>query len=165
MLLQALRRSAPAMLMLLVGVGASLGQATAATGASTAQQDGKGVVLDRAVAVVNGDLVLESDVNEEERFSVFQPLSEPAGSLSRRKAVERLINRDLILQQLKLQPEAPVTDKQVDDQLKQLRKELPACRTERCDTDAEWAAFVSKQDYGERGAGAMAAQDGGAAVR
>ncbi len=32
-----------------------------------------GVVLDRLVAVVNGDMILESDVDEERRFEEIQP--------------------------------------------------------------------------------------------
>ena len=34
---------------------------------------GTGVVLDRVVAVVNGDVILESDVDEERRFEEIQP--------------------------------------------------------------------------------------------
>ncbi len=37
----------------------------------------QGAVLDQVVAVVNGDLVLESDVDEERRFAAFQPLHGP----------------------------------------------------------------------------------------
>ena len=33
----------------------------------------QGVVLDRVVAVVNGDVILESDVDEERRFEEVQP--------------------------------------------------------------------------------------------
>ena len=106
-----------------------------------------GTVLDRIVAVVNGDLVLESDVDEEQRFGAFQSWSDPNGKFTRPQAVERLINRDLILQQLKVQPQAPVTDKQVDDQLLQLRKELPACKVEHCETDAGWQRFVAEHGF------------------
>ena len=34
------------------------------------------VTLDRVVAIVNGDLILESDVDAEQRFAAFQPFSE-----------------------------------------------------------------------------------------
>ncbi len=127
--------------------GSSSGQGSSAGQASSSVAEGQSAVLDRAVAVVNGDLVLESDVEEEQRFAVFQPLSEPAGSFSRARAVERLINRDLILQQLKIQPQAPVTDKQLDEQLLQLRKELPVCKVERCESDADWERFVVKHGF------------------
>ncbi len=114
---------------------------------SALPQGGDGTVIDRVVAIVNGDVVLESDVQEEQRFAVFQPLSEPAGGFSRARAVERLINRDLILQQLKVQPQAPVTDKELDTQLLQLRNELPVCRTEHCDTDEGWQKFVTEHGF------------------
>ncbi len=106
-------------------------------------------VLDRIVAVVNGDLVLESDVDEEQRFGAFQPLTEPSGNFSRTRAVERLINRDLILQQLKIQPQAPVTDKEVEAQLMQLRSDIPACKIDHCETEAGWQRFLSDHGFTE----------------
>lgn len=123
------------------------GTTTSAAAQSAAPQGGAGTVLDRVVAVVNGDVVLESDVQEEQRFAVFQPLSEPQPGFSRERAVERLINRDLILQQLKIQPQAAVTDKELDEQLLQLRKELPVCVKEHCETDAGWQKFVREQGF------------------
>ncbi len=127
--------------------GQSSGSAVSGATQNVPQSGSEGTVLDRAVAVVNGDLVLESDVDEEQRFAAFQPLSEPANTFSRARAVERLINRDLILQQLKLQPQAPVSDKEVEEQLLQVRKELPACKVEHCETDAEWQRFVSEHGF------------------
>lgn len=143
---------AAALLLSCLLPGAGLCQTPAAP---TAPVDGEpapaapadGTVLDRIVAIVNGDLVLESDVDQEQRFAVFQPLTDPQGTFSRPRAVERLINRDLILQQLQLQPQEPVTDKQVDDQLMQLRKDLPACKVEHCETDAGWQHFVAQQGF------------------
>ncbi|GAC1357123.1 MAG: hypothetical protein NVSMB3_03680 [Acidobacteriaceae bacterium] len=140
-----------ATLVIAAGVAPMLGQntpaAASAPAVSSAQASAAGSVLDRVVAVVNGDVVLESDVEEEQRFAVFQPLSQPANDASRVRAVERLINRALILQQLKIQPQAPVSDKELDDQLMQLRKELPACRMEHCETDAGWQSFVSAHGF------------------
>ena len=124
------------------------GQDAPVSGAAiTAQGTAGGVVLDRIVAVVNDDIVLESDVEEEQRFAAFQPLTEPSGAFTRARAVERLINRDLILQQLKIQPQAPVTDKEVDDELMQLRKEMPACKVQHCDTDAGWLSYVTQHGF------------------
>jgi peptidyl-prolyl cis-trans isomerase SurA len=125
---------------------AALAQTTPTPPVPGAGQSG-GTVLDRIVAVVNGDLVLESDVNEEQRFAAFQPLTDPEASFSRPRAVERLINRDLILQQLKIQPQAPVTDKEVDDQLGQLRKDIPACKAAHCETDEGWQRFIAAQGF------------------
>ncbi len=118
-----------------------------AVAAAAAKPMGQGTVLDRIVAVVDADVVLESDVDEEQRFAAFQPLTEPGGTFTRAQAVERLINRDLILQQLKIQPQAPVTDTQVDDQLRQLRKDIPSCKAEQCETDAGWQQFLAKHGF------------------
>ena len=57
------------------------------------------IEIDRVVAVVNGELILESDVNEERRFAAFQPYSNPSTTFSRADAINRLIDRTLILQQ------------------------------------------------------------------
>jgi peptidyl-prolyl cis-trans isomerase SurA len=104
---------------------------------------GQRVVLDHLVAVVNRDLILESDLDTEQRMAAFQPFGE--GADSREKLIERLVDRRLILQQLQLQPEPPITDVEVDEQLALLRKTIPACAAYHCDTDAGWDKFVATQ--------------------
>lgn len=114
---------------------------------STATPGSEGEMVDRVVAIVNGELVLESDVEEEKRFAIFQPLSAPNSDFSRGVAIERLINRSLIVQQLKLQPQPPITDGEVDTELLQLRKDIPACKQAQCETDAGWDRFVEAQGF------------------
>ncbi len=106
-------------------------------------------MLDRMVAVVNSDAVLESDIDEERRFAAFQPPASGTSNegFSRERAVERLINRDLILEQARLQPQPPITDEEVDQQLEQLRKDSPKCRAYHCETEAGWAKFVADQGF------------------
>ncbi len=111
--------------------------------AATAPQ---GVLVDQVIAVVNDDLILESDVDEERRFEAFQPLR-GLGGFSRAKAIERLVDRALILQQARLQPDIAVSDDEVDAQLQALRKDIPACKQYRCGTDAGWARFVQDQGF------------------
>ena len=101
-----------------------------------------GVLIDRVVAVVNGDVVLESDVEEERRMSAFQPISTPEGNATRERAIERLVNRRLLLQQAKLQPQHAVTEADIDVQIDQLKKEIPGCKVAHCETDAGWAKFL-----------------------
>ena len=72
--------------------------------APPAPKPSDGVLVDQVIAVVNGDLVLESDVEEEKRLDAFQPFSHPADEFSRADAINRLIDRTLILQEAKLQP-------------------------------------------------------------
>jgi peptidyl-prolyl cis-trans isomerase SurA len=107
---------------------------------------GQRVTLDRVVAVVNGDLILESDVDAERRAAVFQPFREQSVA-PREQLVERLIDRDLILQQLHLQTEPPITDAQVDAELATLRKSIPECAAYHCETDAGWEKFVPDHGF------------------
>jgi peptidyl-prolyl cis-trans isomerase SurA len=120
------------------------GQA-AGSGQAGTTQTGAGAVLDRVVAVVNGDVILESDVDEERRFEEIQPYR-AATSVTRDKTIERLIDRALILQQSALEPEDAVPDKDLDDQLMTLRKDIPACKQFHCETDAGWQKYV--EDHG-----------------
>ena len=106
-----------------------------------------GVLVDQVIAVVNGDLILESDVDEERRFYAFQPFRDPGGEFSRADAINRLIDRTLILQQAKLQPQQGVTLDQARAQLQELRKEIPACKDYHCGTDAGWEKFVQTQGF------------------
>ncbi len=107
---------------------------------------GQRVTLDRVVAVANNDLILESDVDAEERFAALQAFSEPK-PFSRDQLIERLIDRDLILQQMNLQTEPPIADAQVDAQLATLRKTIPACAAYHCETDAGWEKFVADHGF------------------
>ncbi len=113
---------------------------------SAASHAAEGDLLDRVVAVVNDDLILESDVDEERRFEAFEPYADTR-IFSREKAVERLIDRQLILQQAKLQPGDAVTLAQVNVQLGALRKDIPACKQFHCETDVGWTKFVEAQGF------------------
>jgi hypothetical protein len=117
--------------------------------AATATSDAGATQIDRVVAVVNGDLILESDVDEERRMTAFLPYSDPAGSFSRSKAIERLIDRDLILQQAKEQPRKPITDAEVQANLNDLRKDILACKQYKCETEAGWQSFLAANGFTE----------------
>ena len=117
--------------------------ANTAPGSSAPQ----GVVLDRVVAVVNDDVILESDVDEERRFEEIQPYRRTAADSSREKTVERLIDRDLILQQSAFEPEDVIADKELDDQLVTLRKDIPDCKQYHCETDDGWTKYLSDHGF------------------
>ena len=121
--------------------------ATSAKSASAAAEDAGATQIDRVVAVVNDDLILESDVDEERRFVVFQPYSAPEGAFSRSQAIERLIDRTLILQQARVQPENMPTDAQVAANLADLRKDILACKQYKCETDAGWQSFLKANGF------------------
>jgi hypothetical protein len=108
-----------------------------------------GAEVDRVVAIVNGDLILDSDVDQERRFSALLPYGEASGAYTREKALERLINRDLILQQAKLQPQDPITVADAAKDLVSLRQEIPACKQFHCDTKPGWDKFLATQGFTE----------------
>jgi parvulin-like peptidyl-prolyl isomerase len=125
-----------------------------AAGTGTAQASapkaaaGPGVVLDRLVAVVNGDVILESDVDEERRFEEIQPYRAAADS-TRARIIERLVDRDLILQQAALQPEDAIQAKDLDAQIATLRKDIPGCKEYHCETDEGWKKFLGEHGFTE----------------
>ena len=103
-------------------------------------------MLDKVVATVNSDLILESDVEAERRFEAFQPLSSTKPE-TRDELIKRLIDRDLILQQISVEPQPPIPDQEVDAELDSLRKSIPKCAPYHCETDAGWQKFVSDQGF------------------
>jgi hypothetical protein len=112
----------------------------------------QGTVIDSVVAVVNGDVILESDVDEERRFEVIQPYRGSATEFSRDRAVQRLIDRTLIQQQAALEPEqTAVSDAELDKQLQTLRKDIPACKQYHCETDEGWAKFLGANGFTVKG--------------
>lgn len=107
-----------------------------------------GTELDRVVAIVNDDLILDSDVNEELRLQAFDPYHTQS-ELSPTRAIERLINRALILQQLKLQPLEQPSDAEVKKEINRLRKDIPACSRYQCQTKPGWDHFLSDHGFTE----------------
>jgi hypothetical protein len=107
-----------------------------------------GTQLDRVVAIVNDDLILDSDVNEELRLQAFDPYR-TRSELTPTRAIERLINRELILQQLKLQPQEQPPDEEVTKQIDELRKDIPACGQYQCQTKAGWDRFLTDHGFTE----------------
>jgi parvulin-like peptidyl-prolyl isomerase len=103
-------------------------------------------VLDRLVAVVNGDVILESDVDEERRFEEIQPYRAAADS-TRARIIERLVDRALILQQAEMQPEDAVGDKELDAQIATLRKDIAGCKQYHCETDEGWKKFLADHGF------------------
>jgi len=118
----------------------------------------QGTVLDRVVAVVNGDAILESDIDEERRFGNIQPYR--SRDDSRESALDRIINRTLIQQEARLQPNTQVSDAELDRQLSKLRSDIPACKQYHCETDEGWQKYLADngftpEEFRERWRGSM----------
>ena len=108
------------------------------------------VVLDRVVAVVNNQPILSSDVDDALRLSVLDAGSE-AGTLTRPRALDELISRDLIRQQMRREEivAATPTQAEVDARLREIRAQLPQCEKANCATLTGWGAFLAARGLTE----------------
>ena len=66
----------------------------------------EGVEIDRVVAIVNGMLILDSDVDEERRFTELQPFRDRRNDISRERAIEiaRMVLRENAIKLYGLKP-------------------------------------------------------------
>jgi hypothetical protein len=127
-------------------VSAASAQNQKATSAQNQKAAVPGVELDHIVAIVNGDLILESDLDEERRMEAFQPFR-AMREYSRERTIERLVDRTLILQQARLQVQPAITNLGIDAEFALLRKDIPACKEYDCETDSGWKKFVEAQGF------------------
>jgi peptidyl-prolyl cis-trans isomerase SurA len=108
------------------------------------------VVLDHVIAVINGSVILESDVMEEMGYAFLQPFTAGARNTPQR-ALQRLIDRDLILQQMETaQTVTPPTPEEVQQRIAELRGVIPECLPDHCQTDAGWQAFLRSKGLTEK---------------
>src|SRR5215469_14786378 len=84
-----------------------------------------GEVLDRLVATVNGHALLESDWNDEVRFECFmsgRPL-EDVTSDDRKAALDRLIDQELLREQMRSSDFKPASPAEIEQQWDSLKAE------------------------------------------
>lgn len=118
---------------------------SAATQPAAPDSAAKPVVLDRVIAVVNNQAILQSDLDEEMRFAVLDPARTGRGALTPQRALNQLISRALIQQQIRqedLQAVEP-TAAEVTSRIAEIRRDLPACVHQNCVTDAGWRTFLA----------------------
>jgi hypothetical protein len=125
-----------------------LAAAGAASGQSAASVPDQAVVLDRVVAVVNNQAILASDVTDEVRLAVLDPGRAGLGVLTPQRALQQLISRALIQQQIRQEDAQAVepSQEEVDARLNEIRKEVPACVHLNCGTEEGWKAFLSAHE-------------------
>jgi peptidyl-prolyl cis-trans isomerase SurA len=105
-------------------------------------------VLDRVVADVDGQAILASDVDDEIRFSALLPGAEPAADNTPQRALNRVIDRTLINQQRALQPGvAVVSQKDVEQAIDTMRKQISAATNTDCEADAGWKAYLAQDGF------------------
>ncbi len=116
--------------------------------AQSDQPTANAVVLDRVVAVVNRQVILQSDLEDEIQLSVLDPTVSGNAKDTRQEALDRLISRTLIQQQIQLEnipaPQPPVSE--IQARLKGIRTDLPACVRANCSSDAGWSSFLAKHE-------------------
>jgi hypothetical protein len=103
--------------------------------------------LDRVVAVVNNQPILWSDIGNEIRFAALDA-NEVNGTLTPQRALQQLISRALIQQQIRQEDLAAAqpSDEDVQERVNYIRKELPECARMNCTTDAGWQAFLKANE-------------------
>jgi peptidyl-prolyl cis-trans isomerase SurA len=98
-----------------------------------------GDILDRIVATVNGHIILQSDWTAAVRCEAFmagRPLSQITLQ-DRKAALDRLIDQELLREQMSASDFPQVADQEVNRRLDEIRKLYPAA-----DTDQAWQATL-----------------------
>jgi hypothetical protein len=107
----------------------------------------KPVELDHVVAMIGTNVLLQSDVELEMHLAALEPLRVLPGENTPQTALRRLIDRTLILEQMKEQQQSvAVPAPEVEKALAELRKQIPACEKYHCETAAGWDAFLKAND-------------------
>lgn len=127
---------------------ALLAASLAVPGPAQDAQAAQPLVLDSVVAVVNRRAILASDIDEEIRLSVLDPARTGQTELTRPHALEQLISRALIQQQIRREDVEAVepSAEEVKVRVGEIRRELPACVRENCASDSGWKAFLAAHD-------------------
>jgi len=120
---------------------------TPSPAAPPAAANAEPVELDHVVAIIGSNVILQSDVQQEMRLSALEPLQVLPGQNTPDRALRRLIDRTLILQQMKEQQQPvstpePAVRKAIDD----LRGQIPACMKFNCASDQGWDAFLASHE-------------------
>ncbi len=111
-------------------------------------QTSQATELDHVVAVVGEQAILQSDVEDEMRFTALQSAILPASENTPQSALNRLIDRALIDNERALQPSfSVVTDAQVQQSIADLKKNLPACAHATCSTDKGWQVALQTEEF------------------
>src|SRR5215470_17283092 len=83
-------------------------------------------VLDRVVASVNGQVILQTDWDEQVRYEAFMA-KRPLASITqvdRQAALDRLIDQELAREQVRPADFTPPTSAEIDKQLEQMKSQF-----------------------------------------
>ncbi len=100
-----------------------------------------GELLDQVVATVNGNALLQSDWDAEVRYESFmagRPLSE-VSKADREAELNRIIDQELLREQMRSSELKPISESEVDDQMKTLQTQF-----EDEHPGAQWSVTLAK---------------------
>jgi peptidyl-prolyl cis-trans isomerase SurA len=101
------------------------------------------VILDRVVAIINGQVLLQSDVEEERKLAALEPLRVSPRQDTEAEAAHRLIRRTLILAQMQEQAQpTTVSAAEAETGLEELRASLHQCAPYSCTSAEGWDKFL-----------------------
>ena len=104
-----------------------------------------GEPLDRIVATVDHHAITRSDVEQEARFThLTAGLSVAVSVQDEIAALERLVDRNLIADQVAVFGVVPVTRKELDARLLEMRRQLPGA-----ESDAGWRRLLAEHGLNE----------------
>jgi peptidyl-prolyl cis-trans isomerase SurA len=95
-------------------------------------------VLDRIVAIVNGQIILQSDCEDAIWYDAFvakRPLDR-VDSADRKAALDRLIDQELLREQMRTPGSAQPAEEEVEAQIREIRKQYEP------KSDTEWKALL-----------------------
>lgn len=130
-------------ILLSAPLAAASPQVTAPQSAASPASGLPTVQLDHVVANIGSNVILQSDVEQEMRLSALEPLQVLPGQNTPDSALRRLVDRTLILEQMKQQQQPVSTPApEVRKSLEELRRQIPACAEFHCETSQGWDAFL-----------------------
>jgi hypothetical protein len=102
-----------------------------------------GDVVDRIVATVNGQIILQSDWEDEIRYEAFVA-KRPVGSGDRKAALDRLIDQELLREQMHTPESSPPSDQEVQNEVQKIRKQY-----ENVGTEDTWSSLLAANRINE----------------
>jgi peptidyl-prolyl cis-trans isomerase SurA len=88
-----------------------------------------GDIVDRIVATVNGQIILQSDWEDEIRYEAFVA-KRPVASEDRKAALDRLIDQELLREQMHAPDSSPPSGQEVQNEVQKIRKQYENAATE-----------------------------------
>ncbi len=99
-----------------------------------------GDILDRIVATVNGQIILQSDWDDAVRYEAFMAMRsvQDFSPSERKDALDHLIDQELLKEQMKSSDAPRASQQDIEKRIAEVRKQYPGC-----ETDAAWQAVLA----------------------